>query len=134
MSHPLSIASRVHKFVGGRIVGTPADLGIPLLAHIYEIPADRIRSEPLRDEDTAFLQKRTAGGALTRKITKRVGPLTTAGVIALLMVGFLCLALTLGAKKEIENVKVERAQAKANAAMCESMRSNHLTPLPAVCN
>jgi hypothetical protein len=134
MSHPLSIASRVHKFVGWQLVGTPDDLGIPNLKHLYEIPADRIRSEPLRNEDTAFLQKRAAGSALTRKITKRVGPLTTAAVIVLILIGFMCLALTVDTKKAIARAKVEQAQAASNATMCESMRANHLTPLPALCN
>jgi hypothetical protein len=134
MSHRISIASRTYKFLGGRFIGTPDDLGIPNLAHIYEIPADRIRSEPLRDDDNAFLLKRIAGGSLTRQVTTRVGRLTTAVSVPLLLIGFMCLLLTIGAKHELAKLKVEREQAKANVAMCESMRANHATPLPTVCN
>jgi len=134
MPHRISIASRTYKFLGGRFIGTPDDLGIPNLAHIYEIPSDRIRSEPLRDDDNAFLLKRIAGGTLTRQGTKRLGPIMTAVSIPLLLIGFVFLLLTIGAKHEMAKLKVEHEQAKANAAMCESMRANHTTPLPAVCN
>jgi hypothetical protein len=144
MSHPLSIVSRVHKFVGGRIVGTPDDLGIPNLKNIYEIPADRVRSEPLRHEDNAFLQKRIAGGSLMRKALKRLGLLTSIALTAAMVVGFACMAATVGVKKGIAGIELAHAQAKAkevqaqaqadaNVKACASLLANHVTPLPPYC-
>jgi len=134
MTHRPCLTSRLHHLLGCRLIGTPEELGVRNLAHLYEIQADRIRSEPLHKADTAFLKQRIASSHITRQMTRRIGKLTSVALVAVMFVGLGIVGTIHGIKATTAHLEAEHAQAKANAASCASFRAAHMTPLPAYCN
>jgi|SRR6185312_3639233 len=134
MTHRLCSTSRLHRLLGNRFIDTPEDLGVPALAHIYEIQADRIRSEPLHKADTPFLKVRIAASHITRQMGRRVGPLTSCALVGVMVVGMAIIGAIHGVKAGAAHIEAEHAQAKAHAEACASARAVHMSPLPAYCN
>lgn len=134
MTHRLCSTSRLHRLLGNRIIGTPEELGMPALKHIYEIQADRIRSEPLDKADTPFMKVRIASSHITRQMSRRTGPLTSYGLVVVVVIGMAIIGAIYGAKAGVAHVEAEHAQAKAHAEACASFRQIHMSPLPAYCN
>jgi hypothetical protein len=133
MTHRLCSTSRLHRLLGNRLIDTPEDLGVPALAHIYEIQADRIRSEPLDKADTPFIKVRIAASHLTRQMGRRVGPPTSYALVVVMAAGMAIIGAIYGAKAGVAHVEAAHAQAKAHAEACASFRAIHMSPLPAYC-
>lgn len=134
MSHLPCLTSRLHIFLGSRLIGTPDELGIGKLAHIYEIQADRIRSEQLQSSDTQFLKQRIASSQLVRQMTRRVGKLSSIALVVLMSVGLAVVGSIHGVKSAAAHAETSRKQAEANANACTSFRAVHMSPLPTYCN
>lgn len=153
----LSFASRLYSFVGNAVIGfPPAD---PRLEHMYLLPAERVRANgPLREDNVDWLHERLEGSYLMRQMTKRIGPLVSIYVAAIMCLCLLVIApftdklmasrhqaavVSQQADEVAQQKDQQAAQAseseQKHASFCQQTRAinlkypNSATPLPSFC-
>jgi len=114
----LSRTSRFFNHVGHLVIGPP----IPMMRHVYLLPADRVCQEPIEPDDVDWMRERITLVNLSYESHRRIGPLTTTGIVAYVFAALVALAFVMGIKSGTH--KVENAISHATA----SSASQALTP------
>lgn len=110
MPVPLSLTSRLFDRVGRAVIGPPA---LQLMQHVYLLPADRIRQEPMRPDDAQWLHRCITVNQVSRQMLRRLGPLVSLAVCAWIISGLLALSAIAGVKAGLR--KAEGAFSSSSA-------------------
>lgn len=90
----VSLTSTFFNRIGHLLIGPP----MSMMRHVYLIPGDRVRQEPIQPDDLEWLHKQAMVGHISRESQHRLGPLVFIGVCAGILAGLLALASIHGVK------------------------------------